>query len=235
MKLIYFALIAAFATSLVNANEATFDADGAYKYRSYDPPMDITLLIKGNGAHLIESSPKGTQEKDYEVEYPEGAKYLYLNDAQGQHFTTFTEAKTWAHAVFGSGWGKAPNTVGQGLWTKGVVVGQGEDCCGENGPKAGQYEATGYNLDQFALKIGKEGNGSIIWWTPERGKFVIFEGRRKGSSLVWTEVYTENNVRKYGQTFAFDGTDPKKLTCIDCTLKGRKLPETWVYQLTLAD
>lgn len=230
MKLVNFASIAFFVTSTVNASEATFDADGAYKYRSYTPPMDMTLLIKGNGAHLIESSPTGTRETDFVIEYPEGKKYLYLNDAQGQHFASFTEAKSMYHAVFGSGWGKTPNVVGEGLWTKGVVVGQTEDCCGENGPKAGVYEATGYNLDRFELKIGKEGNGSMIWSNTDRGKLVFFEGHRKGSSLIWTEVYTENNVRKYGQTLAFDGTDPKKLTCTDCTVQGRKLPQTWVYQ-----
>lgn len=235
MKLANFALITFFTTCIVNASEATFDADGAYKYRSYAPLMDMTLLIKGNGAHLIESSSTGIRETDFEVEYPEGKKYLYLNDAQGQHFASFAEAKPMYHAVLSSGWGKMPNVIGQGLWSKGVVVGQAEDCCGENGPKDGVYEATGYNLDHFVLKIGKEGNGSMIWSSADREKFVIFEGRRKGSSLIWTEVYTENNVRKYGQTLAFDGTDPKKLVCIDCSLQGRKIPQTWVYQQSFAN
>ncbi|MNJ39520.1 hypothetical protein D3C77_343950 [compost metagenome] len=219
----------AFST-IVNASDATFDADGTYTYRSYNPPMDLMLIVAGNNAHLRKESPSGVEEVDFSVQYPAGKKYLYLHDDKGQPVMSFAEAKPRAHGMVGSGWGKLPNTIGHGVWSKGVVVGQAEDCCGESGPKPGQYEATGFNLDGFWLSVGKEGNGLVSWNDKDRGKSVHFKGRREGSKLIWTEIYFVNDVRKYGQTFEFDGSDPQKLVCIDCSIRGRKLPQTWVFQ-----
>jgi hypothetical protein len=243
MRWLLTAVAATFISTPLLAADNTCGFDGfggEYKHWETDTNRVYTLIIDGDKAKLDGAGLTAEQTQGLTFEVFNNGRSAWLKDASGNKIAGFgpevgeCTRGTIATRGFTKGYG-----ITQGFWLKENTVGATDSWSDNGALKPGVYEPIGFNLLDQHMNIGRIPtklftDGTFLSMSEDRAKDIkmsfAFRRRIEADKLLLTEYFVNSAFKEVtGVTVTFDMSDPKKLTCLDCSKVDKSFPSVWVF------